>query len=158
MAVEIERKFLVASAAWRDNVDSSVAMVQGYIAETETCSIRVRVAGDRAWISFKGLTIGARRSEFEYAVPADEAREMLALYCGGRVIEKTRHHLRCGDHTWEIDEFDGANTGLIVAEVELECEDEQVSLPAWVGEEVTHDPRYYNIRLVTQPFSEWFDD
>ena len=139
-------------------MDSSVAMVQGYIAETETCSIRVRVAGDRAWINFKGLTIGARRSEFEYAVPADEAREMLALYCGGRVIEKTRHHLRCGDHTWEIDEFDGANTGLIVAEVELECEDEQVSLPAWVGEEVTHDPRYYNIRLVTQPFSEWFDD
>jgi adenylate cyclase len=158
VAVEIERKFLVASAGWRQSVASSVRMVQGYLAETDSCSIRVRLAGDRASLNFKGLTVGARRTEFEYPIPLIDARQMLELYCGDRLIEKVRHYTRHGEHVWEIDEFGGANEGLVVAEVELESEDEAISTPAWLGEEVTHDPRYYNIRLVEQPYSEWTDD
>jgi len=155
LAIEIERKFLVSSDDWRDGVLSSVPMVQGYLAETGTCSIRVRIGGDRAWLNFKGLTIGARRTEFEYEVPHGEARQMLGLYCEGRLIEKTRHYVRHGKHDWEIDEFHGTNAGLIVAEVELSDEDESFARPDWAGREVTHDPRYYNIRLVEHPWSEW---
>jgi len=109
LAIEIERKFLVSSDDWRDGVLSSVPMVQGYLAGSGTCSIRVRIGGDRAWLNFKGLTIGARRTEFEYEVPHGEARQMLGLYCEGRLIEKTRHYVRYGKHDWEIDEFHGTN-------------------------------------------------
>lgn len=155
MGVEIERKFLLASEAWRSEVRDRERMVQGYLAETDTCSIRVRVAGDRASINFKGLTIGARRSEFEFPVPVEDGREMLNLYCGGRLIDKTRHLVRHGHHDWEIDEFHGANAGLVVAEVELEDEAEVLDRPDWLGREVTDDPRYYNIRLVEHPWPEW---
>lgn len=157
MAVEIERKFLVNCDVWRGQVESSVAMVQGYLAETDSCSIRVRLSGDTASLNFKGLTIGARRTEFEYPVPPEDARQMLDLYCGTRLIEKTRHYLRLSDWTWEIDEFNGANAGLVVAEVELDSEDDDFARPEWLGREVTSDPRYYNIRLVECPYSEWKD-
>ncbi len=155
MAIEIERKFLVNGDAWQAQVESSVAMIQGYLAETESCSVRVRLAGDAASLNFKGLTIGARRTEFEYPVPAEDAEQMLDLYCGTRLIEKTRHYLRFHDRTWEIDEFSGANTGLVVAEVELDSEEQEFARPEWLGREVTQEPRYYNIRLVEHPYSEW---
>ncbi len=158
MAVEIERKFLVSRDDWRDQARSTARMVQGYLAETGVCSIRVRIGRDQAWLNFKGLTIGARRTEFEYPIPLDDAREMLDLYCESRIIEKTRHHVRHGGHDWEVDEFHGANTGLVVAEVELEAEGEAFTRPDWIGREVTHDPRYYNIRLVEHPWTEWADE
>jgi len=155
MGVEIERKFLVRSEAWRREVQRSDPMVQGYLAETGTCSIRVRLDGDNAWLNFKGLTLGTRRTEFEYAVPVEDARQMLDLYCGARTIAKTRHHVRHGDHDWEIDEFEGANAGLIVAEIELAAVNEPFDSPDWIGREVTDDARYYNIRLVEDPWTEW---
>ena len=155
MAIEIERKFLVNGDAWQAQVESSVAMIQGYLAETESCSVRVRLAGDAASLNFKGLTIGARRTEFEYPVPAEDAEQMLDLYCGTRLVEKTRHYLRFRDRTWEIDEFSGANAGLVVAEVELDSEEQEFARPEWLGREVTQEPRYYNIRLVEHPYSEW---
>jgi len=155
VGTEIERKFLIASDDWRAEATDSVEMTQGYIAETGSCSIRVRIAGDRAWLNLKEIRLGARRGEFEYEVPAEEGRDMLRLFCDGDLIEKTRHRVRHGDHLWEIDEFAGSNLGLIVAEVELGSEDESVDLPAWVGEEVTDDSRYYNIKLVESPYSGW---
>jgi adenylate cyclase len=115
------------------------------------------VAGDRAWLNFKGLTVGARRTEFDYPVPLADARQMLELYCGDRFIEKIRHYARVEQDVWEIDEFAGANAGLVVAEIELASEDQEISTPDWLGEEVTSDPRYYNIRLVEEPYSEWTD-
>ena len=158
MAIEIERKFLVNGDAWQAQVESSVAMIQGYLAETESCSVRVRLAGDAASLNFKGLTIGARRTEFEYPLPTEDAEQMLDLYCGTRLIEKTRHYLRIRDCIWEIDEFSGANAGLVVAEVELDSEEQEFARPEWLGREVTHEPRYYNIRLVEHPYSEWKSD
>jgi adenylate cyclase len=157
VAIEIERKFLVVSEDWRQDAETSVHMIQGYLAETDTCSVRVRVAGDRAWLNFKGLTVGARRTEFDYPVPLADAREMLELYCGDRLIEKVRHYARVGQDVWEIDVFAGDNAGLVVAEIELASEDQEISIPGWLGEEVTSDPRYYNIRLVEEPYSEWTD-
>lgn len=158
MGIEIERKFLVATKSWRDEVEASVAMVQGYLAETDSCSVRVRIAGESATLNFKGMTFGSSRHEFEYPIPVAEAREMLERFCGERIIEKVRHHVRDGDYLWEVDEFGGANRGLVVAEVELASEDDSLSPPPWVGREVTDDPRYYNIRLVDRPYMEWPDD
>jgi len=158
MGIEVERKFLVLSDAWRGQAESCVPVLQGYLAETAVCSIRVRVAGDRAWLNFKGLTIGARRTEFEYPIPVEEALQMLDLYCEGRLIEKTRHLVPYAGHVWEIDEFHGANAGLVVAEIELANEDEAYARPEWMGREVTDDPSYYNIRLVEHPWEEWDHD
>lgn len=129
--------------------------VQGYLASDRRCSIRVRVAGEHAWLNLKGATLGVERAEFEYAIPAPDAREILATLCSGPVIEKTRWYVRHGRHTWEIDEFAGENAGLIVAEIELDSADEPFERPAWLGEEVSHDPRYYNVRLVEHPYSRW---
>jgi adenylate cyclase len=157
MALEIERKFLVATDAWRDAVTSSVSIVQGYIAETDSCSARVRIQGEFGSLNFKGLTIGSMRDEFEFPIPVDEAREMMARFCGSRTIEKVRHHVTVDGHVWEVDEFGGANAGLVVAEVELGSLDETPTIPPWAGEEVTDDVRYYNIRLVEHPWTEWGD-
>ena len=155
MGLEIERKFLLVTPAWRDEVVASKPIVQGYIALTESCSIRVRVAGTEATLNFKGLTIGMKRSEFEYPIPLDDARAMLEEYCGDRRIEKRRHLVDHAGHRWEIDEFEGANAGLVVAEVELASEDETFERPGWLGEEVTEDLRYYNIALVERPYGSW---
>jgi adenylate cyclase len=119
VGTEIERKFLIGSDVWRADATDPVEIIQGYIAETGLCSIRVRIAGDRAWLNLKEMKLGARRGEFEYEVPAEEGRDMLRLFCDGDLIEKTRHRVRHGDHVWEIDEFAGSNLGLTVAEVEL---------------------------------------
>ncbi len=158
MGLEIERKFLIATDEWKVQVTSSSRMVQGYIAETGSCSVRVRIAGEAATLNFKGLTIGRQRAEFEYPVPVADAREMIERFCGDRLIEKTRHHVQVGGHVWEVDVFAGANEGLVVAEVELGSVDETIESPPWAGREVTDDPRYYNIRLVDHPWQDWGDE
>jgi adenylate cyclase len=157
VGVEIERKFLVASDGWRSAIDSSETMVQGYFGGDERASVRVRVVGERAYLNIKGKTLGARRLEFEYPVPLSDARDMLRELAGDRVIAKTRHYVRNAGHRWEIDEFGGANEGLIVAEIELHAEDEPFERPDWVGAEVTDEARYYNVCLVTHPYSDWAD-
>jgi adenylate cyclase len=157
MGVEIERKFLVTSDRWRSAIDSSEPMVQGYFGGDERASVRIRISGDRAYLNIKGKTLGARRLEFEYPVPFSDARDMLRELAGERVIAKTRHYVRHGGHRWEIDEFEGANEGLVVAEIELQSEEEGFEKPDWVGAEVTDEARYYNVCLVTHPYADWAD-
>jgi adenylate cyclase len=154
MPREIERKFLLLNDAWRERTARSRTMSQGYLAGTERASIRVRIAGDEANLNIKSGGLVASRLEFEYAIPVTEAHELLAL-CAGPIIEKTRHYVEHGGMTWEIDEFEGENAGLVVAELELEREDQAFALPSFIGAEVTHLRRYYNVCLVDHPYSAW---
>lgn len=152
MGVEIERKFLVVGDPVA-GVPGGVAMVQGYVARQGGTTVRVRLAGDRAWLTVKGPSSGARRVEVEVALPVSEARDLVPL-CGG-LVEKTRWRLPFGDHVWDVDVFAGVNAGLVVAEVELAHEDEAFARPPWLGAEVTHDLRYANASLAEHPFSAW---
>lgn len=154
MAQEIERKFLVRGTAWRD-LASGVLYRQGYLSTSEDRSVRVRVAGEKAHLTIKGRSRGAIRTEFEYEVPWADAQLMLDELCERPLIEKTRYRVTIGGLVWEIDEFAGDNAGLVVAEVELADEDQAFAKPDWVGEEVTHDPRYFNTNLVANPYSSW---
>ena len=155
MAEEIERKFLVKSDDWRSQVRKSTGFHQGYLCTDTDRNVRIRTKGDKAMLTVKGKAEGIKRLEFEYEIPMDEAREMLESLCLPTVIQKTRHLVDHAGLVWEIDEFDGANQGLIVAEVELESEDQEVDLPSWVGDEVTEDPKYLNANLVSRPFKDW---
>lgn len=154
MPREIERKFLLKNDAWRAEVRDSQPMSQGYLASSERSSVRVRIAGSKAWLNIKSGGLVASRLEYEYPVPVDEARELLAL-AEGRLVEKTRHLVARGGKTWEIDEFHGENAGLVVAELELESEGEQFTRPPWLGREVTELRRYYNVCLVEHPYRAW---
>lgn len=154
MGVEIERKFLVKSDAWRAAADGGVAYRQGYLCREPGRTVRVRIAGDQAFLTVKGSASGNRRAEYEYEIPVDDAEEMLAM-CTGTVIEKTRHRVPHAGLVWEVDVFAGDNTGLIVAEVELDSEDQEVPLPEWVGQEVSEDRRYSNSNLCENPFCRW---
>ncbi|MCH8543060.1 MAG: CYTH domain-containing protein [Alcanivorax sp.] len=153
MGMEIERKFLVRNTAMLAN-QPGLTLRQGYLSHTPEATVRVRIQGDQAWLTVKGRNDGARRAEFEYTVPVADALEMLALCSAGR-IEKTRYRLPAGEHVWEVDVFHGDNDGLIVAEIELNHEDDAFELPAWIGEEVTGDARYYNSQLSQTPFCSW---
>lgn len=153
MGQEIERKFLVAGSGWNHGVTGK-RMTQGYLSLDPDRTVRVRLAGDEAWITIKGRAQGLVRQEFEYAIPPDEARELLEL-CTGAVIDKTRYRVGHAGHVWEVDVFHGDNDGLVVAEIEMESEDVKVPLPEWVGQEVSDDPRYLNSHLVRKPFKEW---
>lgn len=153
MAEEIERKFLVDGDEWR-TLGRAEVFRQGYLSTVKERTVRIRAVGDQAWITVKGLTVGASRSEFEYPIPLSDAEQMLEL-CEQPIIEKTRHVVDTGGLRWEIDEFDGANRGLVVAEVELDDPDQPIELPDWVGAEVTDDPRYYNANLIAHPYSVW---
>ncbi|MBL1293259.1 MAG: CYTH domain-containing protein [Thiotrichales bacterium] len=155
MAQEIERKFLVKSDDWRKDADDGLAMVQGYLQSGEKSSIRVRLAGDRAWLNIKSATLGISRSEYEYTIPLDDAKEMLANLCDQPLISKTRYHVNVAQHTWEVDVFDGDNEGLIVAEIELSAEDETFEIAEWAGDEVSLETRYYNVCLAKQPYKDW---
>lgn len=155
MPIEIERKFLLSNDAWRDEVIRSSRIRQGYMGKIDKASVRIRVQGDKANINIKSATLDIRRMEYEYEIPLDEAEEMLDQLCNQPQIDKTRFIVKQGKHVWEIDEFYGDNQGLLVAEVELGSEDEEIIKPDWVGEEVTADPRYYNVSLITRPFKEW---
>ncbi len=155
MATEIEHKFLIINHDWRKDADEGITMVQGYMGSNEKSSIRIRINGDSANLNIKSKTIGIQRSEFDYPLPVDEAKEILESLCDRPFIEKTRFHVMHDEHEWEIDVFAGVNEGLIVAELELNSVDEQFTRPDWLGEDVSEDPRYYNICLVTHPYKDW---
>jgi adenylate cyclase len=155
MPIEIERKFLLANNNWRDEVSYSHRIRQGYMGEIDKASVRIRVQGDKANINIKSATLGMRRMEYEYEIPLAEAEEMLDQLCKQPQVDKTRFIVKRGGHKWEIDEFYGDNEGLLVAEIELADEAEKFEKPQWLGEEVTEDPRYYNVNLIKQPFKNW---
>lgn len=154
MAKEIERKFLV-DITRLGPLSGGVEMAQGYVSIGDSAVVRVRLTADRAWLTLKGQSHGAVRSEFEYEIPAEDGRQMLREFCGGKVIVKTRFRREYANYLWEIDFFAGDNAGLVVAEVELSDPLEQPPLPDWVGLEVTQDHRYFNSGLYTFPFAEW---
>lgn len=154
MAVEIERKFLVADGSWRDGAAAGVRMSQGYLSRETGRTVRVRVAGEKAWLTIKGAAEGISRAEFEYEIPVAEAVELLGL-CEPSVIDKTRFCVAHHGHIWEVDVFHGENEGLVVAEVELADAAEVPEMPPWVGEEVSDDRRYANSMLSRTPFSAW---
>ena len=155
MGTEIERKFLVKNDSWQSQVISSDHLKQAYLANQQNASVRVRIAGERAHLNIKSATLGIRRSEFEYEIPVEDAEAMLEAVAQRPFIDKVRYQVRCGAHVWELDRFEGENAGLVVAELELKHEDESFELPDWAGEEVSEDPRYYNVNLVKHPYSRW---
>lgn len=161
MGIEIERKFLLASDAWRSQVSRSQRLVQGYLVSAAAVtsgaarsSVRVRIGGDQAWLNIKSSNLGLARQEYEYEVPLADAEAMLARLCDG-VVEKIRHYVAHANHEFEIDEFFGANDGLVVAELELDSVDEAYERPDWLGQEVSSLPRYYNLNLIAHPYSAW---
>ncbi|MBW1949980.1 MAG: CYTH domain-containing protein [Deltaproteobacteria bacterium] len=154
MGLEIERKFLVKDDSWRKGIHG-VRYVQGYLCTDKERVVRVRTGHGRGIIGVKGPARGIARLEYEYEIPLEDAREILNSLCKKPLIEKTRYRIPYEGLVWEVDEFTGANDGLVVAEVELEREDQEVPLPAWVGKEVTHDSRYTNAALVDRPYTRW---
>jgi CYTH domain-containing protein len=154
MAEEIERKFLVKRDAWRA-LAKGTTYRQGYLNSAKERTVRIRTADAQAFITIKGMTVGATRSEYEYEIPFGDAKEMLETLAEKPLIEKTRYKIPVGNLTWEIDEFLGENAGLIIAEVELKSEEQTFARPAWLGDEVTGDPRYYNANLIKNPFTRW---
>lgn len=155
MATEIERKFLVRDESWRAAAGAGVRYRQGYLIGAAKASVRVRLEGEQARLNIKSATLGVRRSEYEYAIPMADALEMLEQLCEKPLIDKTRYRVQYAGREWEIDVFEGDNAGLVVAEVELEDEHAPLALPPWAGEEVSHDPRYYNVCLVKHPYKDW---
>lgn len=152
MALEIERKFLVRGDAWRTG--TAIFCCQGYLNRDKNRTVRVRIASDQAFLTVKGPSNGPARPEFEYPVPLEDARQLLEL-CEKPLIEKRRHLIPHHGFTWEVDEFLGANRGLVVAEIELSSPDQVFARPTWVGEEVTGDPRYANSSLSAHPYTTW---
>jgi adenylate cyclase len=153
MGKEIERKYLVTGTQWKETATGTLYR-QGYLNSQKERVVRARTMGDKAALTIKGITVGATRLEFEYEIPMDDCNQLLEL-CEQPLIEKTRYKVEYGGLIWEIDEFHGVNDGLIVAECELDSEDQAIDKPGWVGEEVTSDPRYYNSNLIANPFSTW---
>ena len=160
MGIEIERKFLLATAAWRNAVGRSERLVQGYLTRADErhgyppCSVRVRAGADAAWLNIKAAVPGIERREFEYVIPRADAEQMLAEFCP-EVVEKIRHHVLHAGMTFEVDEFLGANAGLIVAELELPSAGAAFARPPWLGKEVSDMIRYYNLNLLQHPYSCW---
>ncbi len=154
MAKEIERKFLVKQDLWQPG-ERHKLYKQGYLSLDPERNVRVRSNGERAFLTIKGKTRGATRSEFEYEIPPGDAEQMLDTLCHQPVIEKTRYEIEYAGFVWEVDVFHGDNAGLILAEIELEHETQTVKLPEWAGQEVTGDPRYYNAYLAQHPYRSW---
>ncbi len=154
MGIEIERKFLTTSDAWRIGA-TSVLIRQGYLCADGARTVRVRVKGDAGFVTIKSMPIGLARAEYEYAIPLADANEMLDTLCLRPLIEKVRHLVTFDGVVWEVDEFLNENAPLVVAEVELSATSQKVTLPEWVGSEVTSDPRYSNSNLSKWPFSKW---
>lgn len=155
MATEIEHKYLVKLELWKQIVpESSEIVKQGYLSSIPTSTIRVRTLGDKGFITIKGKSTGASRPEYEYEIPLSDAEELLGLFCS-EVIEKVRHYVHYASNLWEVDEFHGLNSGLVVAEIELEHEDQQYEKPEWIDSDVTSDRRYSNSNLVQRPYSTW---
>lgn len=168
MPIEIERKFLVTGDAWRAAARKVVPMAQGYLNDLAAMdadsrgsgamktSVRVRIAGDEAFLNLKSRELGHTRQEFDYPIPVDDARALLEL-CVGGLVDKRRHYVDFEGHLWEVDEFLGDNVGLVVAEIELDAADEVFARPDWLGAEVTDEARYYNLALASRPYSQWTD-
>ncbi|TDY34550.1 CYTH domain-containing protein [Janthinobacterium sp. 75] len=154
MGVEIERKFLLQGDAWR-GLGQAVLLRQGYLSSARERVVRVRIEGVQAMLTIKGANVGATRGEWEYPIPLADAAELLDGLCEQPLIEKYRHRIEHAGMVWEVDEFLGANAGLIVAEIELASEDQPFEKPDWVGAEVSGDARYYNANLIRHPFSQW---
>lgn len=154
MGVEIERKFLLAGDAWR-GLGRAVLLRQGYLSSARERVVRVRIEGEQAMLTIKGANVGATRGEWEYPIPLADAVELLDGLCEQPLIEKVRHRIEHAGMVWEVDEFLGANAGLIVAEIELASEDQPFEKPDWIGVEVSGDARYYNANLIRHPFSQW---
>ena len=152
MATEIERKFLVVGDAWR--TANGTRVCQGYLNRDKSRTVRVRIAGDSAYLTVKGATQGNTRAEFEYGIPLADAEQLLAL-CDGPAIQKIRHNVVHQGHLWEVDAFEGENAGLVVAEIELASEDELFIRPPWLGREVSDDSRYFNSQLASHPYCNW---
>lgn len=155
MAIEIERKFLLLNEGWRDAVVGQADYRQGYLESNERVSVRVRIEDDKANLNIKSGTLGIERLEYEYPLPLADAEEMLDRLADGPLVEKTRYFVEHQGHTWEIDVFSGDNQGLVVAEIELSAVDEDFARPDWLGAEVSHDQRYYNVMLGRHPFKDW---
>ena len=154
MAKEIERKFLVKSDDWRPLAEGKLCR-QGYLSTVKERTVRIRVINGRGYVTIKGISTGPTRAEFEYEIPVADADALLTNICEKPIIEKTRFTVQQGPLVWHVDEFSGANAGLIVAEVELENENQQIALPAWAGKEVTGEAKYYNSNLVRFPYKDW---
>ncbi len=157
MGIEIERKFLVGSESWRAGAGPGRRMRQGYLHAGPEGTVRVRIAGDEAWLAVKGETRGLERAEYEYPIPRADAEAMLARLCRPPLVEKTRYVVPFAGRRWEVDVFEGANAGLVIAEVELPAADAAVTLPPWAGREVSNDARYFNAALARHPYAEWRD-
>jgi adenylate cyclase len=155
MGIEIERKFLLRNDDWREQVSRSLRMSQGYLQRDAHSAIRVRLCDGQAHLNIKHTDDGIQRLEYEYPIPADDAEALLHKVAIQPLIEKTRHHVRHAGHLWEIDEFHGDNAGLVVAEIELKRVDETFERPAWLGEEVSQDRRYFNSNLAVHPYTRW---
>lgn len=163
MPIEIERKFLVHGTPWTTRAERSVRMAQAYLNDAaslqsgaQQVSMRVRIAGSEAFLNMKSRESGPRRQEFDYPIPLADAEALMKLASGGS-IDKHRHYIRHAGHLWEVDEFHGDNTGLVVAEIELDAVDEAFETPDWLGVEVTHLDRYFNLALAARPFAVWSD-
>lgn len=152
MATEIERKFLVRGEGWRQAAPLEIR--QGYLNRDKQRTVRIRISGGRGYLTVKGVAEGLARPEFEYEIPLRDAEQMLSL-CEGPLLEKRRHVLTHAGMTWEVDEFLGENAGLIVAEIELDSEQQRFERPDWLHTEVTDDARYLNSNLSVQPYSRW---
>ncbi len=155
MKDEIERKFLV-KGEFKTSVNKFVQILQGYLSTDSGRAVRVRVMGKKGFITIKGESdpSGISRHEWEYEIPVSEARELLEV-CSDGYIQKKRYYVEFKKHTFEVDEFKGENKGLVIAELELKTKDESFVAPPWLGEEVTGDPKYYNIMLLKKPYNSW---
>ena len=156
MGIEIERKFLVNGMDWKHNI-RGIEYRQGYLTLDPGRTVRVRTADNTGYLTIKGASQGIARLEFEYGIPFADAVALLDGFCIQPLIEKKRYRIEYQGFIWEVDEFAGKNSGLIIAEIELEYEDQVFSAPAWVGREVTGDPRYFNASLVRKPWNTWHD-
>ncbi|NJK48911.1 CYTH domain-containing protein [Candidatus Gracilibacteria bacterium] len=156
MAIEIERKFLVKGDTWR-SLGTGQVYRQGYITTVNSTTVRIRIVGDRGYLTIKGKTDGIARSEFEYLIPVEDAQSMLDTLCDRPLIEKIRYKIQFGNLLWEVDEFLGENQGLIMAEVELDDANRTIELPDWIAKEVSSDRKYYNSNLAKYPYQQWKD-
>lgn len=154
MGIEIERKFTVIGDSWRD-LGPGLDSIQGYLSFGPPVSVRVRIMGGEARLNLKQSTLDIKRMEFEYPIPMEDAHELLETSILGNTVEKIRYRVEHDGKVWEIDEFQGSNTGLIVAEIELSERDESFSIPSWLGEEVSSDARYLNSNLAQSPYTTW---
>ena len=164
MGIEIEKKFLIVNDSWKTQVYKTTRMAQGYLNDmnamregTQKASVRVRIAGEQAFLNMKSRELGHTRQEFDYQIPVADAEALLTL-CVGGLIDKQRHYVKHDGFIWEVDEFLGDNLGLFVAEIELPDADAAFERPQWSGVEVTDKIRYYNLALAERPFGQWTAD